>query len=412
MEIRVPEVGESVFEALVAHWTKESGAVVHRDEPLCELETDKITFDISAEAEGVLTILVPEGETVKIGTIIGTITEQAPSPHAEPTSPAASQATTPSAPPDEPIIMPTARKLATKVGINVKTVSDNGKNGRMTIENVMHVSRKRHKTAERQPEKVADLPLGKVPSAASYAATQSIAVTAVDSRSRRVPMTPIRKGIAERLLMARQQTAMLTTFNEADMSRVMELRSHYKASFQKKHNISLGFMSFFVKACIEALLEFPAVNASIDGSDLVYHDFYDIGIAIGAEKGLVVPVVRDADQLHFHEIEQHIADYALKVKENRLAIADLEGGTFTISNGGVYGSLLSTPIINPPQSAVLGMHAIQSRPVDRDGQIVLRPMMYLALSYDHRIIDGRVAVQFLKRVCELVAQPEELFLEA
>jgi len=225
-------------------------------------------------------------------------------------------------------------------------------------------------------------------------------------------MTPIRKRIAERLLMARQQTAMLTTFNEADMSRVMELRSHYKASFQKKHNISLGFMSFFVKACIEALLEFPAVNASIDGSDLVYHDFYDIGIAIGAEKGLVVPVVRDADQLHFHEIEQHIADYALKVKENRLAIADLEGGTFTISNGGVYGSLLSTPIINPPQSAVLGMHAIQSRPVDRDGQIVLRPMMYLALSYDHRIIDGRVAVQFLKRVCELVAQPEELFLEA
>jgi 2-oxoglutarate dehydrogenase E2 component (dihydrolipoamide succinyltransferase) len=398
MEIKIPEVGESVFEALVAHWAKENGAVVHRDEPLCELETDKITFDISAEADGVLTILIPEGETVKIGTVIGSINEQAPLPAVSPITTSAEHS-------DMPVVMPAARKLAAENGIDVRSVSGSGKGGRVTVEDVTHVFE------EHQPDKKAETPEEKVPPIAP--ATMKLSATAPEAgnRIRRIPMTPIRKRIAERLLMARQQTAMLTTFNEVDMSRVMELRSHYKESFQKKHSISLGFMSFFVKSCIEALREFPDVNASIDGNDLVYHDFYDIGIAIGAEKGLVVPVLRDADQLHFHEIEQHIAEYARKVKENRLAIADLEGGTFTISNGGVYGSLLSTPIINPPQSAVLGMHAIQSRPVDRDGQIVLRPMMYLALSYDHRIIDGRIAVLFLKRVCELVAEPEELFLE-
>jgi len=411
MEIRIPEVGESVFEALVADWKKENGAVVHRDEPLCELETDKITFDISAEADGVLTILVPKGETVKIGTVIGTISEQTTSEHAAPTVSAAAQTPLSPEPQEQPIVMPAARKLAAEAGIDARAVPGSGKGGRVTVEDVMAVSGERHDADERRPDAVAELPTVKAPSPppAPSAAVQRPAP--VDSRARRVPMSPIRKRIAERLLMARQQTAMLTTFNEVDMSRVLELRTHYKESFKKKHNISLGFMSFFVKACIEALREFPDVNASIDGTDLVYHDFYDLGIAIGAEKGLVVPVLRDADRLHFHEIEQRIADYALKVKENRLAIADLEGGTFTISNGGVYGSLLSTPIINPPQSAVLGMHAIQSRPVDRDGQIVLRPMMYLALSYDHRIIDGRVAVQFLKRVCELVAEPEELFLE-
>jgi 2-oxoglutarate dehydrogenase E2 component (dihydrolipoamide succinyltransferase) len=309
--------------------------------------------------------------------------------------------------------MPAARKLAAEDGIDAATVSGSGKGGRVTVEDVMHAAEGLQAKIEHQPESVVAPPVVQVPvPAAPVAGKQPAPPKVSDGRTRRVPMSPLRKRIAERLLMARQQTAMLTTFNEVDMSRVMELRSHYKASFQKKHNIPLGFMSFFVKACVEALHEFPEVNASIDGNDLVYHDFYDLGIAIGGEKGLVVPVLRDADQLHFHEIEQHIADYVLKIKENRLAIADLEGGTFTISNGGVYGSLLSTPIINPPQSAVLGMHTIQSRPVDRDGQIVLRPMMYLALSYDHRIIDGRVAVQFLKRVCELIAEPDELLLEA
>jgi 2-oxoglutarate dehydrogenase E2 component (dihydrolipoamide succinyltransferase) len=224
-------------------------------------------------------------------------------------------------------------------------------------------------------------------------------------------MTPIRKKIAERLLAARQQTAMLTTFNEADMSRIMELRSRHKEQMKERHGVSLGYMSFFVKSCCEALREFPAVNARIDGQDIVYHDFYDIGIAIGGEKGLVVPVLHDADRLHFWEIEKSISDYGQKVKENRITIADLQGGTFTISNGGVYGSMLSTPIINPPQSAVLGMHAIQDRAVVRAGEIVIRPMMYLALSYDHRLIDGREAVQFLKRVKEMIEEPEELFLE-
>lgn len=224
-------------------------------------------------------------------------------------------------------------------------------------------------------------------------------------------MTPIRKRIAERLLVARQQTAMLTTFNEADLGRVMELRKKYKEHFQKKHGVSLGFMSFFVKACVEALKEYPAVNGSIEGDDIVFHHYYHIGIAIGAEKGLVVPVLRDADRLSFAEIETTIAGFAEKTKANRLELSDLQGGTFTISNGGVYGSLLSTPILNPPQSGVLGMHAVQERPVVRDGQIVIRPMMYLALSYDHRIIDGREAVGFLKKVKEYVEEPEELFLE-
>jgi 2-oxoglutarate dehydrogenase E2 component (dihydrolipoamide succinyltransferase) len=224
-------------------------------------------------------------------------------------------------------------------------------------------------------------------------------------------MTPIRKRIAERLMIARQQTAMLTTFNEADLGRIVELRQKYRQHYEAKFGAKPGIMPFFVRACCEALREFPLLNASIDGGDIVYHDYYDIGIAIGGDKGLVVPVLRDADRLRFREIDEQIAAYTAKVKENRLAIADLEGGTFTISNGGVYGSLLSTPIINPPQSGVLGMHAIQDRPVARDGQVVIRSMMYLALSYDHRLVDGRGAVEFLKRVKELVEEPEELLLE-
>jgi 2-oxoglutarate dehydrogenase E2 component (dihydrolipoamide succinyltransferase) len=233
----------------------------------------------------------------------------------------------------------------------------------------------------------------------------------VDNRVTRQRMTPIRKRIAERLVAVRQQTAMLTTFNEADMGRVMEVRARHKEQFQKRHGVALGYMSFFVKACVEALKAFPAVNARIDGDDLVYHNYYNISIAIGGEKGLVVPVLRDADRLHFAEIEGAIAGYIEKVKTNRLELFDLEGGTFTISNGGVYGSLLSTPILNTPQSGVLGMHTIQERPVVRDGQIVIRPMMYLALSYDHRIIDGRVAVGFLKTVKEFIEEPEEMLLE-
>ena len=397
MDIKIPEVGESVHEALVAKWLKEDGAAVRRDEPLCELETDKITLELPAGADGVLTIAVPAGETVKIGTVIGSI---AAGPVPKTVPPAGDAA-------ERPPLSPAVRKLAAEQGIDVTAVAGTGRGGRVTVEDLLGTGDQGPVTGEQQVQPHA-MPAVHSGEPAPY---RPAAGRTDDGRTRRVAMTPIRKRIAERLLVARQQTAMLTTFNEAEMSRIIELRKRHKEHFQERHGVSLGFMSFFVKACCEALREFPAVNASIDGDDLVFHDFYDIGIAIGGEKGLVVPVLKDADQLHFAQIEQRIAGFVEKVRTNRLAIADLEGGTFSISNGGVYGSLMSTPILNPPQSGVLGMHAVQERPVVRDGQIVTRPMMYLALSYDHRIIDGREAVQFLKKVKEYVEEPEELFLE-
>ena len=401
MDIKVPEVGESVHDALVARWMKENGAAVHKDEPLCELETDKITLELPAEADGVLSIAVPAGETVKIGTVIGSI---APGPVKEVLPPAAESV-------DRPPLSPAVRKLATEQGIDAAAIAGSGRGGRVTVEDVLGTERQGPGTGDQGPGKGAEsLPTSvRSEEPVPY---RPAAAEARDGRIRRVAMTPIRKRIAERLLAARQQTAMLTTFNEADMSRIIDLRRRHKEHFQERHGVSLGFMPFFVKACCEALKEIPAVNASIDGDDIVFHNFYDIGIAIGGEKGLVVPVLRNADRLHFAEIEQRIAEFVAKVQSNRLAIADLEGGTFSISNGGVYGSLMSTPILNPPQSGMLGMHAVQDRPVARDGQIVIRPMMYLALSYDHRIIDGREAVQFLKKVKEYVEEPEELFLEA
>jgi 2-oxoglutarate dehydrogenase E2 component (dihydrolipoamide succinyltransferase) len=426
MEIKVPAVGESVLEALVAKWEKKSGDPVSKDDVLCELETDKITFNLQADAAGTLTVLVPEGETVKIGTVIGTI-EEAGTPAAVEAHP-----TTAAAPPSSPSV----RKLAAEQGIDLATLAGSGRGGRIVAEDLGKDgtreqeagtrdsglgTREGQKTpilSVRSEEPVSYGTDSQAMSAPSVLLIPSPESRVPDSKSRvpnprerRVPMTPIRKKIAERLLAARQQTAMLTTFNEVDMSRIVALRQKYREHYQQRFGSKPGLMPFFVKACCEALREFPAVNAAIDGSDIVYHDYYDIGIAIGGEKGLVVPVLRDADRLRFREIDAQIEAYTAKVQENRLAIADLEGGTFTVSNGGVYGSLLSTPIINPPQSAVLGMHAIQERAVVRDGQIVIRPMMYLALSYDHRLIDGRVAVQFLKRVKELVEEPEELLLE-
>ena len=399
MEIKVPSVGEAVYEALVAKWHKGNGELVRKDEPVCELETDKITLELNAEADGLLQILVPAGETVKIGTVIGTIAEQAapakqaagkPAPSPEP--PVAAEA-------EKPPLSPAVRKLAAEQGVDAAALAGSGRGGRVTVEDVL-------KQAETKAE------VAKPEEAAAVRSEEAPPYRPIpEGRITRVPLTPIRKRIAERLLAARQSTAMLTTFNEADMSRIVELRQRHGEHFQKKHGSRLGLMSFFIKACVEALREYPAVNAAIEGSDIVYHNYYDIGIAIGGEKGLVVPVLREAERLHFAEIESKIEELVAKVKENRLAIADLEGGTFTISNGGVYGSLLSTPILNPPQSGVLGMHAIQERPVARAGQVVIRPMMYLALSYDHRIIDGREAVGFLRKVKELVEEPEELFLE-
>ena len=373
MEIKVPEVGESVFEALVARWYRKDGEHVDKDEPVCEIETDKITLEISAEAAGTLKIRVPEGTTVKIGSTIGVV---------EAGGTGSGKPALPPAPEPSRHVSPSERKAA----------------------------RETPGTGEDEKQAKADV----FPEVPPVVRSEKPApfVAAGEGRITRTPLTPIRRRIAERLLAARNQTAMLTTFNEADMSRVIELRRRHGEEFLQRHGVKLGFMPFFVRACIEALREFPAVNARIDGDDLVYQHFYDIGIAVSGEKGLVVPVLRDADRLRFAEIEQRIGEFTEKVRTNRLAIADLEGGTFTISNGGVFGSLMSTPILNPPQSAVLGMHAVQERPVARDGQVVIRPMMYLALSYDHRIIDGREAVMFLRKVKEYVEEPGEMLLEA
>ena len=404
MEIKVPSVGESVFEALVAKWYKGNGATVTKDEPVCELETDKITLELNAEADGVLQILVPQGETVKIGTVIGLIAVQAAAAGEPTPTRGVLSAGAEKTPPTSPAV----RKLAAEHGVDLAAVPGRGRGGRVTVEDVLGTGAGEGAPAEREGEPAQPAMVHSEEALAYQAAPPA---GAGRERITRVPMTPIRRRIAERLLEARQSTAMLTTFNEADLAAIVALRQRHKEHYVQRHGVSLGLMSFFVKACVEALREFPLVNSAIDGSHIVTHNYYDIGIAIGGEKGLVVPVLRDADQLHFYQIEQQIAEMAAKVRENRLAIADLEGGTFTISNGGVYGSLLSTPILNPPQSGVLGMHAIQERPVVREGQVVIRPMMYLALSYDHRLIDGREAVGFLKRVKELVEEPEELFLE-
>ena len=411
MEIKIPEVGESILEALVANWMKEDGAAVAKDEIICELETDKINVELNAEASGILHIVVPVGETVPIGTVIATIeegeipakaatepaTEQPPAvPETEPT--AATEEQTASAP-----VNPAARQKAEERGIDLDKVAGSGRGGRVILDDVL-ADAKPAKPLQPIQEEQGEQQAPKDEPAATLAADDGRPVT-------RQVMTPIRQRIAARLLQARQQTAMLTTFNEADMSWVKKLRGRHQEHFTKRHGIKLGMMSFFVKASIEALKQYPAVNARIDGTDVVYHHYYDIGIAVGTERGLVVPVLRDADQLTFAEIEQQIADLAAKANARKLTLADLEGGTFTITNGGIYGSLLSTPIINPPQCGVLGMHSIQDRPVVIDGEIVIRPIMNLALSYDHRLIDGREAVGFLKLIKEYIEDPSELFLE-
>lgn len=424
MEIKIPEVGESVREALLAKWFKKSGDVVKRDEPLCEIETDKITLDLNADAAGVLSIVVGEGTTVAVGTVIGIIEEAAVSGEPSDTPAAAGAAEKPASPPSSPSL----RREMRENDIRPDEVQGSGKGGRITLDDLFTRIEEKSKTPPpSRPAEIAEpaaVPLPAAPGATEPPAPPEITEPAgqfsvrseeapaySSGREERRPMSPLRKRIAERLVAARQQTAMLTTFNEADMSHVMTLRSTYREHFLQRHGVALGLMPFFVKACIEALKEFPLVNAGIDGSDIVLHHFYDIGIAVGGDKGLVVPIIRNADQLKMYEIDQAIASFSEKIKTNRLAIPDLEGGTFTISNGGVYGSMLSTPILNPPQSAVLGMHAIQDRPVVRDGQIVIRPMMYIALSYDHRLIDGREAVTALKTIKEAIEDPTRLLID-
>jgi 2-oxoglutarate dehydrogenase E2 component (dihydrolipoamide succinyltransferase) len=414
-DIRVPTLGESVTEATIGKWFKQPGDPVAVDEPIVELETDKVTIEVPAPASGVLAeIAAKDGDTVAVGARLGEIKEGAGAPSKATPAPTGRpdqktdtnaaeeeprpQATArPAAAPAAPVA-PSVRKLSAESGIEVSTVPGSGKDGRVTKGDMMAAI-----------ERAAAAP---TPIAQTAAAVQVRAPSPADdaAREERVKMTRLRQTIARRLKEAQNTAAMLTTFNEVDMSAVMELRSQYKDLFEKKHGVKLGFMGFFVKACVQALKEIPAVNAEIDGSDIIYKNYYHIGVAVGTEKGLVVPVVRDCDRKSFAQIEKEIADFGRRAREGALKIEEMQGGTFTISNGGVYGSLMSTPILNAPQSGILGMHKIQERPVAVAGKIELRPMMYLALSYDHRIVDGREAVTFLVRVKEILEDPARVML--
>ena len=372
-EIKVPSVGESISEGVLSKWYKKTGDTVKVNEPLFEVETEKATTEVVASHAGVLTTLIAEGEKVLIGAVVGNINIAAGGT-ASPTTPASVSSAPVSSETISPgtISNPAARHLAEKAGVDLSAVTGSGKGARILKEDVVA-----HVESQAKPNAI-------VPK-------DTRREVARETRQR---MTPIRQRIAERLLHAQQSSAILTTFNEADMSAIMAFRAKYKESFQKKHGVGLGFMSFFVKAVIEGLKAYPAVNARIDNQDIVYQHFYDIGVAVSTEKGLMVPVLRNVDELTFAEIEKKIVELAVKAKENKITVSDLQGGTFTITNGGTFGSMLSTPILNPPQSGILGMHAIQKRAVVVDDQIVIRPMMYLALSYDHRIIDGKEAVSF------------------
>jgi 2-oxoglutarate dehydrogenase E2 component (dihydrolipoamide succinyltransferase) len=408
-DIRVPTLGESVTEATVGKWFKQPGEAVAVDEPLVELETDKVTLEVPAPAAGVLSdIAVKAGDTVAVGALLGSITDGVGAAAAKPTAaPAAKPAEAPKpAPTPAPAAVkpadmplpPSVRKIAAESGIEPSTVAGTGVRGQVTKGDMLAAI-----------ERAAAVPTP-VPTPAPV---QMRAPSPADdaAREERVHMTRLRQTIARRLKDAQNTAAMLTTFNEVDMSAVMAMRNHYKDMFEKKHGVKLGFMGFFVKACIQALKEIPAVNAEIDGTDIVYKNYYHIGVAVGTERGLVVPVVRDADQMSLAGIEKTIADFGRRARDGALKIEEMQGGTFTISNGGIYGSLMSTPILNAPQSGILGMHKIQERPVVVGGKIEARPMMYLALSYDHRIVDGREAVTFLVRVKDVLEDPGRLVLD-
>ncbi len=393
-EIRVPALGESVTEATIAKWFKNVGDAVKADEPMVELETDKVTVEVPAPASGKLTsIAAAAGTTVNVGALLGAIEEGAAGTPAKPAAaaPVAAPAPAKTAEPAkmEAPLSPAVRKIVTENKLDPAAIPATGKDGRLTKGDVIE-----------QLAKPAAAPVS-LPAAAP----------APSGGEERVKMSRLRLTIARRLKEAQNTAAMLTTFNEVDMSAVMALRNSFKDVFEKKHGVKLGFMSFFAKAVVQALKDVPAVNAEIDGEDLVYKNYYHLGVAVGTEKGLVVPVVRDVDRMSFASIEKTIAEYGKKARDGQLQIADMQGGTFTISNGGVYGSLMSTPIVNPPQSGILGMHKIQDRPVAIGGQVVIRPMMYLALSYDHRIVDGKEAVTFLVRVKESLEDPQRALLD-
>jgi 2-oxoglutarate dehydrogenase E2 component (dihydrolipoamide succinyltransferase) len=414
-EIRVPTLGESVTEATIGRWFKKAGDAVAVDEPLVELETDKVTIEVPAPSAGILgEITAKDGETVAVGALLGQISEggagaaakpaataaKAPAPAAPPAAAApVVAAAAAKAPPSDAPLAPSVRKISAESGIDAATVPGSGKDGRVTKGDMLAAI-----------EKAASAP---TPVNQPAAAVQVRAPSPADdaAREERVKMTRLRQTIARRLKDVQNTAAMLTTFNEVDMSHIMAMRAQYKDVFEKKHGSKLGFMGFFAKACVQALKDIPAANAEIDGTDLIYKNYYHIGVAVGTDKGLVVPVVRDCDQKSIADIEKAIADYGRRARDGQLKIDEMQGGTFTITNGGIYGSLMSTPILNAPQSAILGMHKIQDRPVAIAGKVEIRPMMYLALSYDHRVIDGKEAVTFLVRVKESLEDPARLVLD-
>ena len=410
-EIRVPTLGESVTEATIGRWFKKAGDEVKVDEPLVELETDKVTIEVPAPTAGVLSdIVVKDGETVAVGALLGEIkpgtgaVASAAPPKAAPQASAAPAPQPPrptavKAPAADISLAPSVRKLATETGIDPAAAAGTGKDGRVTKGDMLA-----------EIERAAAQPL---PVAQPAAAVQVRAPSPPDdaAREERVRMTRLRQTIARRLKDAQNTAAMLTTFNEVDMTHVMALRNQYRDLFEKKHAVKLGFMGFFVRACVQALKEIPSVNAEIDGTDIVYKNYYHVGVAVGTDRGLVVPVVRDCDRKSLSEIEKEIADFGKRGRDGTLKLEDMQGGTFTISNGGVYGSLMSTPILNAPQSGILGMHKIQERPMVVAGKVEVRPMMYLAMSYDHRLVDGREAVTFLVRVKEVLEDPARLVLD-
>jgi 2-oxoglutarate dehydrogenase E2 component (dihydrolipoamide succinyltransferase) len=401
LSLKVPALGESVREATLGTWKRVEGDHVEADEPLVEVESEKATLEVPSPGSGVLRkILRKAGDTVAVGEVIAEIDQVA----AGQSAPAAAAPKGASAPVGELRAGPAARKAIAESGLSVKDVKGTGRGGRVSNQDVARA------LEQREPAALEVVPHA-IPELAEARGDKSVPVPADTGRERVVPMSPLRRTVARRLVEAQQTAAILTTFNEVDMTAVLALRERYQERFVKAHGLKLGFMSFFVKAAIDALRAFPAVNAEIRGADILYKDHYDIGVAVGGGKGLVVPVVRDADRLSFAEVEKTIGELAARARDNKLTMKELEGGTFTISNGGVYGSLLSTPILNPPQSGILGLHSIQKRPVVVDGQIAIRSMMYLALSYDHRLIDGREAVQFLVRIKECVEDPERLLLE-
>jgi 2-oxoglutarate dehydrogenase E2 component (dihydrolipoamide succinyltransferase) len=436
LSLKVPTIGESISEATLGAWKHAEGDYVNVDEPLVEVESEKATFEVPSPGAGILRkILRKAGDTVSVGEVIAEIEPAAreaaaPAPAVAPSTPSpangngrpavaavsAAVAAAPATPSGDGGALqapssgdalrapPSARRLLAETGMPPSEVKGTGRGGRISTQDVVRALEEReHRDAVVETRAPAPSPIPSGPPAP---------VTVLDgARERVVPMSPLRRTVAKRLVEAQSTAAILTTFNEVDMSKVLALRERYQERFLKQHGVKLGFMSFFVKAAIEALRAFPAVNAEIRGTDVIYKDHYDIGVAVGGGKGLVVPVVRDADRMSFAELEKTIGDLAVRARDNKLMMKDLEGGTFTISNGGVYGSMLSTPILNPPQSGILGLHAIQKRPVAAGDQIVLRSMMYLALSYDHRLVDGREAVQFLVRIKECVEEPDRILLE-